>query len=99
MAKFHEIEPNYVVWHCPGCDTNHMVAVNGKKMENGAGWQWNGSFDSPTLAPSVLYNVGRSNPTEHLCHSLVKDGQMQFLDDCTHTMKGKTVAIPEWDDY
>lgn len=27
------------------------------------------------------------------CHSFVRDGQIQFLDDCTHELAGKTVPL------
>lgn len=30
------------------------------------------------------------------CHVFIREGQIQFLDDCTHSLKGQTVAIPEW---
>lgn len=31
-----------------------------------------------------------------VCHSFVKDGQIQFLGDCTHALSGQTVPLPEW---
>ena len=96
MSKFHQIESEYLAWHCPGCEGGHAVPVNGHK--SGRGWQWNGSFDSPTLTPSVLVNVGGANPTEPICHTFIKDGRIQFLNDCTHALAGQTVDIPDWDD-
>ncbi len=30
-----------------------------------------------------------------VCHSFVKDGQIQFLSDCTHALAGRTVELPE----
>lgn len=33
-----------------------------------------------------------------LCHSFVTDGKIQFLDDCTHALKGQTVDLPDWND-
>lgn len=32
-----------------------------------------------------------------VCHSFVKDGQIQFLNDCTHHLAGRTVPIPPFD--
>ena len=29
------------------------------------------------------------------CHSYVKDGQIQFLNDCSHVLAGQTVDLPE----
>lgn len=96
MAKFHEIEENYVAWHCPGCEGGHGVTVNGHS--SGRGWQWNGSLENPTLTPSVLVNVGGSNPTVPICHTFITDGKIQFLADCTHKLAGQTVEIPDWDE-
>lgn len=31
------------------------------------------------------------------CHSYVRDGRIQFLGDCTHSMAGQTVDLPEVD--
>ena len=32
-----------------------------------------------------------------ICHSFVRAGQIQFLDDCTHHLAGKTVPLPSWE--
>lgn len=29
------------------------------------------------------------------CHSFVTDGRINFLDDCTHSLAGQTVDLPE----
>lgn len=31
----------------------------------------------------------------YVCHSFITDGRIQYLDDCTHPMKGMTVDLPE----
>lgn len=51
-------------------------------------WTWNGSTDAPTLRPSVL-----SRGHDWRCHSWINDGAAQFLDDCSHELKGQTVAL------
>lgn len=61
-------------------------------------WTWNGSEESPTLAPSVLIRWPHGNPpTERRCHSFVREGRVMLLTDCTHALAGKTVDIPPWD--
>lgn len=30
-----------------------------------------------------------------ICHSFVKDGKIQFLNDCTHELAGQTVDLPD----
>lgn len=32
-----------------------------------------------------------------VCHSFVRDGQIEFLSDCTHALAGKTVPLPAWE--
>lgn len=84
-----------LTWWCPGCNGSHAVktGVNG--------WTWNGAIDSPTFTPSVLVtydgsDAGQAKSPPAVCHSFVTDGQMQFLDDCTHALAGQTVPIPPW---
>ncbi len=40
----------------------------------------------PTAA-EVPYDV------KHVCHSYVRDGQIEFLHDCTHALAGRTVPL------
>ena len=58
-------------------------------------WTFNGSIESPTFSPSLLCN--QDDPGSR-CHSFVKDGKIQFLNDCWHELRGQTVEIPEWED-
>ena len=51
-------------------------------------------MDRPTFSPSLLVN--KDNP-EQRCHSFVTDGNIQYLDDCWHDLKGKQVELPEWE--
>lgn len=76
---------------CPGCCGGHYVNV-GK-----GGWDWNGSFTSPTLSPSVLV-TGHVGGREVRCHSYIRDGKIQFLGDCSHELAGKTVELLEDED-
>lgn len=57
------------------------------------GWEWNKSVDAPTLTPSILTK-------NHLfvCHSYIIDGKVNFLSDCTHDLKNKTVELEDLDD-
>ena len=96
MAKFKRLDESQkeditYVFQCPGCKDDHYVRVKG----NGCTWEWNGDVDKPTVSPSLLLH--RWEPGQ-VCHSFVKDGQIQFLNDCFHELRGKTVDIPEWDD-
>lgn len=35
------------------------------------------------------------NRLSRICHSFIRDGKIEFLNDCTHHLKGQTVDLPE----
>lgn len=83
------LECDHVAFHCPGCATWHVLPV----PPHPRAWAFNRDFDKPTFAPSILINVGGSNPTQPICHSFVRDGCIEFLNDCTHALVGRTVEL------
>lgn len=87
------------MFFCPGCKCAH--GVNDR-------WTFNGDMDRPTFSPSILVRgvqpvtdaeadlilAGEKiEPRPLVCHSFVRDGQIQFLNDCTHELAGKTVPM------
>jgi len=36
------------------------------------------------------------DPLDGCCHYFIRDGQILFQGDCTHELKGQTVALPAW---
>lgn len=93
MAKLQKIatdnaEEEEYVFECPGCGGIHMVRTKGSRPR----WEWNEDLDRPTFMPSLLVAPG----TSYQCHSFIKDGNIQFLEDCWHELKGQTVEIPDW---
>jgi hypothetical protein len=96
MAKVWERTENgerFVSFHCPGCEYGHQVRVAGKDA-----WEWNGSSEKPTIKPSIFVNKGSANPGVPACHSVVTDGKINFLADCSHALAGKVVDLPDWED-
>lgn len=91
---------------CPGCDDLHMVSE---------AWQVTGAGESLTISPSVLVyerqkliNEGlewdallapENKVTTPRCHSFVRNGHIEFLNDSTHELAGQTVAVPELPDW
>lgn len=76
-------------FHCPGCGHSHVVYLSDfyAPDDKGPTWQFNGDFVQPTLSSSVLCLA----PTR--CHLFVRDGQLQYLDDCEHTLRGQVVPM------
>ena len=71
-----------------------------QSINEGRCWGFDGNLDSPTLTPSVLQQwnqwQGEGVPAKrHVCHSFVRAGRIEFLGDCTHSLAGQTVDLPE----
>lgn len=84
-----DANPEYrgYMFNCPGCKEIHVPNQT---------WGFNGDLDKPTFTPSILVtHPGKPSPR---CHSFVTDGKIQFLNDCTHELAGKTVELPEWEE-
>lgn len=74
-------------FHCPGCGYAHPVDTGR--------WHWNGSWDKPTFAPSLLCNQ-HHEPSR--CHSWIVEGKIRFEADCWHKLRGSEAALPAWDE-
>lgn len=79
-------------FECPGCECVHAVPVSGER-----GWQFNGDLERPTLSPSLLVREYEGDTVVRVCHSFVRNGQIEFLSDCTHEHAGKTLPLREID--
>lgn len=86
---------------CPACEHAVAIPVAGLNGElpgapDGPYWEWDGNLERPTFDPSILQSETRTMPK---CHSYIRNGQWQFLSDCTHSMASKTVdmvPLPDW---
>jgi len=84
----------------PAGETVESPLVAGKPH-----WGFNGDLERPSFTPSVLstwdeWQGDGVPPKKHVCHSFVgcngaQPGQITFLGDCTHDLKGQTVELPE----
>lgn len=93
-----------IIFWCPGCNTHHCV---------NKGWSFNGDFERPTFSPSILvrgsvpmteeemdraYNGESIQLKPLICHSFVRDGNIEYLSDCTHELSGKTIPMEDIED-
>lgn len=89
------------VW-CPGCRYPHVFNAPETPTRDGASWKWNGDMQRPTFDPSMLVKIG--HPIEGTgpawqwdmrttCHSYLRNGQWQFLDDSVHSLRNQTVNV------
>ena len=75
-----------LLFWCKGCKRLHGVYIDKNKPVH---WDFNGNYDKPTFNPSILVTM----PNIGVCHSFIKDGKIQYLDDCYHELKGQTVEL------
>lgn len=73
--------------NCPACKTIHTFDLKR--------WTFNDNFEEPTFSPSMLANKDLKNPKYPKCHSFVRNGKIEFLNDCTHDLAGQTVDLLE----
>lgn len=95
LVRFKDYRSHCIHHWCPACKELHPFAVD-KPFSNGARWTWNGKTDKPTFSPSMNITVGPHGEEKRIerCHYWLRDGRIQYLPDCTHEMKGKTIDLP-----
>jgi hypothetical protein len=101
-------EGGRVLFFCPGCKEMHQVQVGdgpgprwgfngdfdrptftpsvrvgGHKLVHDKTGKWTGEWERDAAG----------NPVPSVCHSFIRDGQIQFLSDCTHALAGQTVPL------
>jgi hypothetical protein len=87
--------PGIFYFACPGCKCHHSIATK-EPAKNGAVWRFNNDLDRPTFAPSI--NVvwrNREGEVKKICHSYITNGEIQFLEDSTHSLAGKVLDLPD----
>jgi len=101
MSKRVTIQGGAVQFRCPGCGLLHRVPFDetayspADPKKNRPMWTFNGSETAPTLSPSLLVRCSTGDDFKKLvCHSFIRDGKIQFLSDCTHSLAGQTVDLP-----
>lgn len=73
------------LYYCPGCKREHAFGLQGE----GGHHTFNMDLENPTVVPSLMQNFAKYT----VCHSFIKNGKIQFLNDCTHELKGQTVEL------
>lgn len=100
MAKIIIIESNGksvgYCFKCPACGFLHKFCTADAHTEGWPVWTLTGTPEKPTIRDSILVKEDfGENHESRQCHSFVTDGQISFCGDCTHSMAGQTVPLPE----
>ena len=71
-------------FYCPACNEQHPMHV--------PQWSFNGDMERPTFSPSLrVFDHSDINKTK--CHLFVKDGVLEYLGDCAHSLAGRAVDM------
>lgn len=97
---------------CPACHFPHSMRVRRDGQPGPQwGYNFNEeapTFTPSILSRSGHFMTGKSaencvhckedddRDMCQLCHSFITDGVIKFLDDCSHTMAGQSMSLPEW---
>lgn len=93
-------DSSIALFYCPGCEEAHQIDT--------AKWEFNGDYEKPTFSPSYLtwndpnpnadpkYDPKGKYRNGFRCHSFIKNGNIEYLSDCSHKLAGQTVKLPSW---
>ena len=59
---------------------------------------WTPPATTPEVCAKIKSGEIVQTRVSRVCHSFVRDGKIQFLEDCTHALAGKIVELPECDE-
>jgi hypothetical protein len=84
------------IFDCPGCEMSHEVYIRPYTNSVGASWSFTGTLEKPTFSPSIHTKAEKTNgELIFRCHCFVENGFIRYLDDCTHSLAGQTVEMPD----
>lgn len=94
---------SWFLW-CPGCETLHRINEDDGGSHSEPVWHIiDRSEEGFTVSPSILVTwtvTQTGQQLEQRCHSFVRNGQWEFLSDCTHHLRGTSgvplVDLPDW---
>ena len=99
MSKLMQLRDNgWLLFHCPGCKCDHWLNPATHKVTE----DWN----TPTVTPrwSMLWNEWGTSEKGAMkklyqgrCHILILEGQLQYQHDCTHSLRGKTIDMVDFE--
>lgn len=72
---------------CKGCGYEHAFALR----SDGGNHEFNMDLENPTISPSLMQNFTPGKT----CHSYIKNGKIQYLNDCHHKLAGQTIEMED----
>ena len=113
LGVLRKLEGGRVAFRCPGCNELHTIRVegDGRPLWGFNGDYDRPTFTPSVLVTGsqcVIDEKGEwtgewvlgpdGKPLPLVCHSFVREGQIEFLGDCTHALAGQTVPLRDPDE-
>lgn len=101
-----------LIFWCPGCNEPHAIEYGADRWTWDGNMEAptlspsilvrSGHYAGPNGGCWCQWDEEHPNdPTKFkcgVCHSDVRAGRIEFLNDCTHALAGQTVPLPAWPD-
>ena len=94
---------NGYAFFCPGCGHAHKFTTDDAMTDGWPVWIMTGTEDKPTVRASILNRWGKYVPGHEQhegpsgqCHLFITDGRIEYCGDCTHSLNGQTIELPEF---
>jgi hypothetical protein len=94
--SLYQSRPGHLLFYCPGCSMVHGVFTQDYPESTSARWNFDGNVESPTFSPSIIVTI-KYGPPIKVCHSFVRNGKIEFLSDCYHSLASQTVDLPDFE--
>ena len=109
--KLRDLAGDGLAYWCQGCEKRHVVWIDAPDRPcwtwNGNAERptfapsvlvrW--TEHMPPVTPENLeewkVNPWSQTDIDHICHTFITDGRVQFLGDCTHRLAGQTLELPD----
>lgn len=93
MAKVEDYGNGVWLFWCPACREHHPFHVVHADHPTGPKWTFNGNVEKPTFSPSLRVFARKLSERVTACHLFVRDGRIEYCQDCPHEFAGKTVDM------
>lgn len=110
--RLRSVEGMHFAFWCPGCEELHVVGTNWSFDGNlerptisPSLLVRGGHFVTESFTGTCWCTYNAEHPDApspfkcEQCHTFIKNGEIQFLGDCSHALAGQTVPIPPLPDF
>jgi hypothetical protein len=97
--RMYDKYPGLAYFYCPGCREYHSLNTT-RPNNNGTTFVITGTLDKPTVTPMINRTIEKFNSSKHaknpshVCNSIIREGTIRFLENCTHDLAGRVVDLP-----